>query len=248
MTAHDPISPATRAEAADSRPSPEGSESPKAAARSELSRRGTLRSPRAWLTLLVPFACSLALDLWSKAWAFRTVAGAPVELRRDEIAGNPSYELPRHQGVSVLPWDLLDFHLVLNHGAVFGLGSGRRSVFVAFTIIAACVALWVFARLTAAKDTLAHIGLGLVLAGGIGNLVDRIFFGAVRDFLHMLPRWHLPFNLRWPGGNPEVFPWVFNVADVSLLSGMAILLVVLNRRGEPAGVPPARSSPEASAR
>ena len=40
-------------------------------------------------------------------------------------------------------------------------------------------------------------------------------FGAVRDFLYMFPRRNLPFNLHWPGGSAEIFPWVFNVADMS---------------------------------
>ena len=49
--------------------------------------------------------------------------------------------------------------------------------------------------------------------------------GAVRDFLHMMPRWELPLGLSWPGGTTEVFPWVFNVADALLLLGMALLLI-----------------------
>jgi lipoprotein signal peptidase len=49
----------------------------------------------------------------------------------------------------------------------------------------------------------------------------------------MLPRWELPFGWRWPGNSSgEVFPWVFNVADVLLLAGMGILLIVLNRKEE----------------
>jgi lipoprotein signal peptidase len=45
----------------------------------------------------------------------------------------------------------------------------------------------------------------------------------------MTPRWHLPWSLRWPGGSDELFPWVFNVADMLLLAGMAILLLTANR-------------------
>jgi hypothetical protein len=61
----------------------------------------------------------------------------------------------------------------------------------------------------------------------------------------MTPRWELPFGLRWPGGSPELFPWVFNVADVLLLAGMAILLFTSQRPMEPGGSvrpgPPARA-------
>jgi signal peptidase II len=73
----------------------------------------------------------------------------------------------------------------------------------------------------------AHVAIGLILAGGIGNLYDRFFYGAVRDFLHMLPGWSLPSGWKWPGNSTsDVFPWVFNVADVMLLVGMALYIVV----------------------
>jgi hypothetical protein len=41
----------------------------------------------------------------------------------------------------------------------------------------------------------------------------------------MLPRRELPMGISWPGGSTEVFPWVFNIADVELLAGMALLLI-----------------------
>ena len=77
---------------------------------------------------------------------------------------------------------------------------------------------------------MAHIGLGLILAGGIGNLYDRVLFSVVRDFVHLLPGWTLPFNWRWGGQTNEIFPWVFNVADVMLLTGMGLLMLHMNRR------------------
>lgn len=203
------------------------------------------RSPVAWLTLLCVFALALALDLVTKSWAFRTVAGHPVELTY-ELASVPSYRPPAHEPVHALPADLLDFSLVVNHGAVFGIGQNRREVFVAFTIGAVGVALWVFGWWTTRTSRLAHLGIGLVLAGGIGNLHDRLVYGAVRDFLHMFPRWQLPFGLKWPGGNAEVFPWVFNLADVQLLAGMALLLLAV-RAGEQRAKRRPESAPEATA-
>ncbi|MSR33321.1 MAG: signal peptidase II [Phycisphaerales bacterium] len=203
------------------------------------------RSKSAWLTLLVVFAIGLALDLTTKSWAFRCVTEEPVELSYDDIAGNQSYRLPFHTGVKALPWDLLDFRLVLNHGAVFGLGQQRRMVFIAFTIIAVTAAMWIFGWWTGAKNRVAHIGIGLVLAGGIGNLYDRLAYGAVRDFLFMMPRWHLPFEFHWPGGSTELFPWIFNGADMMLLLGMAILLINAQRQeatlkaGKDSEAPPA---------
>jgi signal peptidase II len=193
------------------------------------SDRPAWRCAGCWVLLVAITLSGFALDLATKAWAFRTVAGQPVELPYDEIAGNPSYRLPWHQGVRALPGDLLDFRLVLNHGAVFGLGQQRRPVFIAFTAVAVVAAVGVFGWWTTQRARWAHVGIALVLAGGLGNLHDRLVFGAVRDFLHMTPRWNLPFGLRWPGGSGELFPWVFNVADVLLLTGMALLLFTANR-------------------
>jgi len=167
----------------------------------------------------------LSLDLWSKSWAFENVAGMPVELDRAEIIANPNWAPPWHEGVQALPFGLLDFDLVLNHGAVFGIGQQSRSIFVVFTVIAVVVATAVFAFWTRAQSHWVHIGIGLILAGGLGNLYDRLMFGAVRDFLHLAPGWNLPFDWHWPNGSSGVFPWVFNVADVLLLTGMAILIL-----------------------
>ena len=186
------------------------------------------RSARAWAVLLGTFAIALALDLWTKDWAFRTVADRPVTLRYEDVAGNPSYSLPWHAGVRAVPPDLLDFRLVLNHGAVFGIGQGRGALFIAFTVLAVGTALWVFGRHTSSRSHMSHVGLALVLAGGIGNMVDRVSVGAVRDFLHLFPRRELPFGLHWPGGSDEWFPWVFNVADMELIAGMCLLMLAVH--------------------
>ncbi|MCE2885696.1 MAG: signal peptidase II [Planctomycetaceae bacterium] len=188
--------------------------------------RPAWRSPAAWATLAGVFAGGLALDLWSKYWAFRTIAGYPVELERERVLNDASFFVPHHARWIAIPGDLLDFRLVLNHGAVFGIGQHRRELFIVFTIIATVAAVALFARGTRVRMHASHVAIGMILAGGIGNLYDRIFYGAVRDFLHMLPEWELPFGWRWPGNaNAEVFPWVFNVADVLLLAGMSLFVL-----------------------
>ena len=190
------------------------------------------RSAVAWGLLLLVVLVGLVLDLWTKQWAFEEVAGAPVELVYADIVdgANP---MPWHDGMRVVSPDLLDFRLVLNRGAVFGIGQGRRVAFVLFTGVAIVVAVVVFGWWTQARAHLAHVAIGLILAGGLGNLYDRLSIGAVRDFLHLLPRRDLPFGISWPGGTTEVFPWIFNLADVELLVGMALLLIhvqILDRR------------------
>lgn len=202
----------------------------------------------AWLLLLVVTFLGVGVDLLTKRIAFERVAGAPVVLDRAVVLGDPTFRLPWHPGVEVLPWDLLDFRLVLNHGAVFGIGNGRRSAFIVITVVAIAAGLFVFRRWTSPRDRFAHVGVALVLSGGLGNLYDRFVFGAVRDFLHMLPRWELPLGLAWPGGGREIFPWIFNLADVFLLTGMAILLLTLHRAERATApddrpVPPDRPDP-----
>lgn len=184
------------------------------------------RSPLAWTLLLLAFALGIAADLSTKSWSFRTVAGSPIDLPPGALIDDPHYRLPWHEGVRAVSPDLLDFHLVLNQGAVFGIGQRQRGVFIALTAVAIAVGIGVFALWTDRRAWLSHLAIGMILAGGVGNLYDRITFGAVRDFLHMFPRRNLPFGWSWPGGSREVFPWVFNVADVLLLAGMALLLIV----------------------
>ncbi len=199
------------------------------------------RSPRAWATLLVVFLVALAADLATKSIAFERVAQAPIDLSDRELVADPGFRLPWHDGVRAIQPDLLDFHLVVNHGAVFGIGQNARGVFIVFTVVAVVAGVVIFGWWTLAKSTWAHVAIGLILAGGIGNLHDRVYYGAVRDFLYMLPRRSLPFGFAWPGGSREIFPWVFNVADVLLLAGMAIL--ILHSRRDEQRVAPSQALP-----
>jgi len=182
--------------------------------------RRAWRSPLAWVVLIIVCATGVFADLGLKAWAFHNVAPDPVVLEHDE-------HIPTHQPVVIIR-RLLNLHLVKNEGAVFGIGANQRMFFIAFTIAALVSAVAVFGRWTKANATIAHIAIGLIIAGGLGNLYDRLHFGFVRDFLHMLPGWSLPFGLNWPGGNSEVFPWVFNIADVMLLFGMGTMMWYMN--------------------
>jgi len=196
-----------------------------------------VRSARAWAVLLGVTVVGAAIDLVSKSLAFAHIADHPVRVSREVVIAHPPDQInaaiiPAHEPVGVLP-SLLEFRLVLNPGAVFGVGPGKRWFFVAFTLLAAGAALWMFARWTTAKDRWSHAALGLVLAGGLGNLYDRLVHGCVRDFLHPLPGVQLPFGIAWPGGETEVWPWVSNVADAWLLVGIAILMLRAWTSGEP---------------
>ena len=193
------------------------------------------RSLRAWVVLVLVVLLSIGADLWSKSVAFERIADVPVVVEREAVlalaADNPRQIgrlVPPHNPVTVVP-SVLELTLVLNPGAVFGIGPGQRGFFIAFTCIAIAFGLWMFARWTHRRDHWAHAGIGLVLGGGLGNLYDRLAYGCVRDFLHPLPGVRWPFGLRPLGANGELWPYVSNVADAFLLIGIAILLVFLWR-------------------
>jgi len=183
------------------------------------------RSGRAWVVLALVALVGLGLDLGTKWAAFRFVASRPVLVDRARVLQETELSrlIPLHEPIRVVP-GVLDLTLVLNRGAVFGMGAGRRWFFVTFTLVALGAGLWVFARRTRPSDRLAHLALGLLLAGGLGNLYDRLVYACVRDFLHPLPGVVLPFGWTLPGGRTEVWPYVSNVADLLLLIGIAMLM------------------------
>ncbi len=192
------------------------------------------QSPRAWIILVLVATIGLTIDLVTKSWAFQEIAGEPVLLERELLLLNSQWTpIPIHEGVVAIPGRILNFRLVLNDGAVFGIGSQQRVFFILFTFVALLIAGWIFAKHTTSKSTLAHIALGLILGGGLGNLFDRICIGRVRDFMHLFPDRHLPFELSWPGGHTELFPWIFNTGDVLLLTGMGLLMIFFWRQPTP---------------
>ena len=197
------------------------------------------RSRAAWVLLLVVVVVSLGVDLVSKSIAFARVADTPALIDREAVvaltsAGDSIQGLiPPHNPRTVIP-SVLEFQLVLNQGAVFGLGAGKRWVFVIFTMIAVGLGLWAFAHWTDARDRLAHISIALVLGGGLGNVYDRLVFACVRDFLHPLPGVVLPFGWTWPNDpSGQVWPWVSNIADLFLILGVIGLMVAMWRMPKP---------------
>ena len=181
-----------------------------------------LRSPPALARFLVTTAVLVALDLWSKAHAWRTMfIGGPY---RDESG---KLYVRSEDAYRFIP-DWLHFKLTVNEGAVFGVGQGNRWLFVAVSVAAIGFLLYLF--LTSGRQRFAQVIHGLLLAGVIGNMYDRLRFGYVRDMIYALPDW------RWPGAwqvpllhypaepHREVFPWIFNVADMALCVGVALLM------------------------
>ncbi|MEO1008510.1 MAG: signal peptidase II [Planctomycetota bacterium] len=190
---------------------------------------------RSLLLLLVVTVLGLVTDLASKQIMFATLADDPVEVRRVEVMeATPELArlLPPHEPTVVVP-SLLEFKLVLNPGALFGIGAGKRVFFIVSTALAIAFALWVFARLTTRRHWAAHAAIGLVISGGLGNVYDRIRFACVRDFIHPLPGVEFPFGISTPWSGTEVWPYVSNLADLWLIIGVCVLVVHLWRAPKP---------------
>lgn len=175
------------------------------------------KDKKAIVTALVVMLIALGGDLLVKSIAFNKVAGYAVD---------PS-AIPDHDAINIVP-SVLSLKLVANRGAVFGIGQGQRWMFIIIGLIAIAVIVTTFLKSAATRHWM-HIALALILAGALGNLYDRMMFGAVRDMLWLFPGVKLPFGLHWPQGSDELYPWVFNVADMALLFGLGIILIVLWR-------------------
>ncbi|MBO7375625.1 MAG: signal peptidase II, partial [Clostridia bacterium] len=104
------------------------------------------------------------------------------------------------------------FTYIRNPGAAFGMLSEHRWIFILLSAVA-IVGVIVFVVLKKPKDKLLTVSLGLVLGGGIGNMIDRIFLGDVTDFLdfYLIPVWK----------------WIFNVADACACVGAGLLMLYL---------------------
>lgn len=167
------------------------------------------RSPWALARYGLTAVVGLALDLWSKHLAFdKLVYDVIWTTHGSEAIARPPYRF--------IP-GLLEFNAHTNDGAVFGLGQGQRWLFVIISIAAIAFLSYLFAA--SGRQRLYQFILGLLLAGVLGNMYDRVRFGYVRDMIHALPA----FN--WPGSQQPVFPWIFNVADSLLCVGVGLMIL-----------------------
>jgi len=145
-------------------------------------------------------ASTVVLDQATKFWAERT--------------------LDYGQAIDLLP--ILSLYRVYNTGIAFSLFSGFGSVgliVVMLAVTAIVLAIW---QRTADGGLLAAIGYALIAGGALGNIIDRLAYGHVVDFLYL----HLG---DWP-------LFVFNLADAALTIGPALLILVfLWPRGEAPG-------------
>jgi signal peptidase II len=121
------------------------------------------------------------------------------------------------ESITLIPL-FLDFYLTKNTGIALSLFSSSGTltqIFLTITIFIALVFL-VYTFFTTV-DKMQKIGLILVLSGGFGNFIERLFFGSVTDYLHLRI------------GTNSLF--VFNLADFFITLGAIIIILVWLRDG-----------------
>ena len=121
-----------------------------------------------------------------------------------------------HEGFSVIDGFFNIVH-VRNPGAAFGflagVSPGFRSIFFLAVTMAAIVLILHFLRASRSDQPSQVVSLALILAGAGGNLIDRVRFGEVVDFLDVYVG-----ALHWPA---------FNVADAAITTGASFLALIL---------------------
>jgi signal peptidase II len=121
---------------------------------------------------------------------------------------------------------LFNITYVRNPGAAFGIFAKSpeifRTVFLIAVTSAAMVLILFYVRMNRDRDVLMNMALSLIFGGAIGNLIDRIRFGEVIDFLDFYIGPH-----HWPA---------YNVADSAISTGAVLLLVTMIwKKGEKSG-------------
>ena len=103
------------------------------------------------------------------------------------------------------------FHLVYNAGGAWSIFSGATWALGAFSLVV-CIALTAYLALTPQRPNTGElIGISLVVAGGIGNAIDRFTLGFVVDFIE-------PTFIDFP---------IFNIADIGVTCGIILFIVSL---------------------
>lgn len=133
----------------------------------------------------------IALDQWSKIAAFDFLA--------------------QQDGGSYAVTSFFNVVEVYNRGVSFGLFGGLPYGHIILSVFAILVVIALYIWLVMAENNLLVVGLSCIIGGAIGNVIDRISLGAVKDFLDFyINDWH------WPA---------FNIADSAVLIGAGLILL-----------------------
>ena len=128
-------------------------------------------------------------------------------------------QITLNDSIEIVP-GLLNLVHVRNTGAAFGLLNGvdlgyKQFLMTAIALVA-LLAIGLYAWRVGSDERLARAGLALILGGALGNVIDRVIYGHVVDFLDFYLH-----NYHWPA---------FNVADCGITIGAVLLIVDELRR------------------
>jgi signal peptidase II len=148
-------------------------------------------------------AVVVIVDQLSKAWVLSALH------MTDPAGGLIDREMWAYHAIPVLG-SVFRISFVANDGVSFGVfgGGAGRWLLSLFSLGIAGLLAWWAAR---ADRRLLISAIGLVMGGALGNVIDRIRFGFVVDFLDF--------------SGTGVFPWVFNVADAAITVGVVLLIL-----------------------
>lgn len=139
----------------------------------------------------------IALDALTQAWVFSA-------LQEDS------------KSITVTPF--FNFVEVWNHGISFGMFKNLAYGQWILSLIALVISVFVTHLLLRATSSFEAVAYSLIIGGAVGNVIDRVSYGAVADYLDF----HA-FGYHWPA---------FNVTDSAIFIGVAFLLISLRKRAE----------------
>lgn len=198
---------------------PEGGRRPDGAPQGWLKTH--LSTPK-WKIFWIVGLLSLIADQITKIWAR---ASLPVE-GHGSLAGGlcaiPDDITARRCGgvaVSVVE-NYWDWRLSMNPGSAFGLFSGQTGarIFLSVVGVAAVFGMVWMLKKSRVDQRVLHWALAFVAGGAVGNLIDRIYYGVVTDFV----LWRYKTK-EWP---------VFNIADVVLVIGVGLMFIDIQKEGK----------------
>jgi signal peptidase II len=183
------------------------------------SDSGAAAIRKKWLLFTIVAVLSLIADQLTKIWARGALPVA--RWHGDAMCIVPDDIVNRACGGRAVPvidgfWD---WRLSMNPGSAFGLFSSVDSARIGLSIVGIVAVLGMLWMLRKARpdQRILHWALALVTGGAIGNLVDRIYFGVVTDFILWRYQTH-----EWP---------VFNVADIVLVVGVGLMFIDIQKEG-----------------
>lgn len=187
-----------------------------------------------WVVFLLVAVLSLIADQATKVWARESLPTVrirggdaacivPDDLVRAPAPATPGQAVdprPACAGHAVPVIDgFWEWRLSMNPGSAFGLFSSQEGARIGLSvvgIVAVFGMLWML-RKARPDQKILHWALALVTGGAIGNLIDRIYFGVVTDFILWRYQTH-----EWP---------VFNVADIVLVIGVGLMFIDIQKEG-----------------